>query len=445
MDRSRRALLSALASTGVAGLAGCPGLTGADTPEPDGDTPAPSGDDRSTFRRVTSDATLAGPGDEGDGFGEAVALSDRRGVVVAPAAAGVAEHSGTGTLFDRDGWSRSATVEPPVASAAVALSGGTALVGAPQAADESGRETGVAFVFERADGEWRHTATLTATESADSDEFGRSVALAGDTAVVGAPESSRRGDESGAAYVFERAEGEWRETATLAHGDPAPGDRFGDAVATDGETVAVGAADDDTGPGTPATPPATDALTEMVGSVTVFERADEEWSRRTRLTASDGREDDGLGYSVAVDDGVVLAGAVFRESYDELWTGGAYVFERGADGWTQVATLVASDGDDGDEFGASVALSGDRAVVGAPSDEDPYGDRAGSAYAFTRSDGEWAEVAKLVAADGTVGDAFGFSVALAGETALVGAPNSGGPNDDDDGGSASVFDLDGIE
>jgi hypothetical protein len=445
MEPSRRAFLSTLAATGVAGLAGCPALTGADSPEPDSDTPAPGGDDRATFRRVTSDATLAGPGDEGDGFGEAVALSERRGVVAAPAATGVADHSGTGTLFDRDGWSRTATVEPRVTSAAVALSDGRALVGAPNAAGDSGRETGAAFVFARAEGEWRHTATLTAAESADSDEFGRSVALAGDTAVVGAPENGRRGEESGAAYVFERGDDGWVETATLAHGDPAPGDRFGDAVATDGEVVAVGAADDDTGPGTPATPPATDALTEMVGSVTVFERADDGWGHRTRLTASDGRGDDGLGFSVAVDDGTVLAGAVFRETYGERLSGGAYVFERGDDGWAQAATLVASDGDGGDEFGASVALSGDRAVVGAPSDEDPYGDRAGSAYAFARSDGEWAEVAKLVAADGTVGDAFGVSVALAGGTALVGAPNSGAPNDDDDGGSASVFDLSGVE
>jgi hypothetical protein len=444
MEPSRRALLSTLAATGVAGLAGCPRLTGADSPATD-HTTATDDDDRSTFRRVTSDATLAAPGDEGDGFGEAVALSDRRGFVAAPAAAGAADHSGTGTLFDRDGWSRTATVEPPTTGAAVALSDGRALVGAPNAVDESGRETGAAFVFERADDGWRRAATLTTAESADSDEFGRSVALAGDTAVVSAPDNGRRGEESGVAYVFERADDGWEETATLAHADPAPGDRFGDAVATDGAVVAVGAADDDIGPGTPATPPATDALTEMVGSVTVFERTGGEWDHRTRLTASDGREDDGLGWSVAVDGGTVLAGAVFRETYGERLSGGAYVFERGAEGWEQVATLVASDGDDGDEFGASVALSGDRAVVGAPSDEDPFGDRAGSAYAFARSDGEWAETAKLVAADGTVGDAFGFSVALAGATGLVGAPNSGAPNDDDDGGSASVFELGAVE
>ncbi|ELZ29639.1 PKD domain-containing protein [Halosimplex carlsbadense 2-9-1] len=442
MHRSRRALLSSFAAATAAGLAGCPGLTDADSPEPGGVTPSETADGGSTFRRVTSDATLAAPGDAGGGFGKAVALSDRRGFVAAPSAAGATDHSGTGTLFDRDSWSRAATVEPRAAGAAAALSDGTALVGAPHATDESGVETGAAFVFERADDGWERTATLTAAEGADSDEFGRAVALAGDTAVVGAPENGRRGEESGAAYVFERAEGEWRETATLAHGDPAPGDRFGDAVATDGDTVAVGGADDDTGPGTPATAPATDALTEMVGSVTVFERADGGWERRARLTATDGREDDGLGWSVAVDDGTVLAGAVFRDSYDEMWTGGAYVFGRDGDGWEQAATLTASDGDDGDEFGASVALAGDRAVVGAPSDEDPYGERAGSAYAFARSDGEWTETAKLVAEDGTVGDSFGFSVALTGATALVGAPNSGSPNDDDDGGSVSVFELD---
>ena len=101
--------------------------------------------------------------------------------------------------------------------------------------------------------------------------------------------------------------------------------------------------------------------------------------------------------------------------------GSAYVFTRSGTTWTQQAKLTASDGAADDYFGYSVALSGDTALVGAYWDDVGANYDQGSAYVFTRSGTTWTQQAKLTASDGAAGDHFGHSVALSGDTALVGA------------------------
>src|SRR5439155_1017417 len=105
--------------------------------------------------------------------------------------------------------------------------------------------------------------------------------------------------------------------------------------------------------------------------------------------------------------------------------GSAYVFVRSGTNWTQQAKLTASNGAAGDLFGYSVALSGDTALVGTLDDTTPAGMNAGSAYVLVRSGINWSQQAKLTAGDGQTGDQFGSSVALSGNTAVVGAPLDG--------------------
>ena len=157
-----------------------------------------------------------------------------------------------------------------------------------------------------------------------------------------------------------------------------------------------------------------------------------------KLLAGDGAADDQFGNSVSVSGDMAVIGA-YGDDDKGYWSGSAYVFVRAADGtWSQQAKLTAADGEAGDYFGGSVSVSGDTAVIGAYDDDDK-GDYSGSAYIFVRAaGGTWSQQAKLTAADGAAYDYFGGSVAVDGDTAVIGAI---GDNDNGDffSGSAYVF------
>ena len=158
------------------------------------------------------------------------------------------------------------------------------------------------------------------------------------------------------------------------------------------------------------------------GSAYIYQRdGDGNWSEVAKLTASDGEEYDRFGTSVALSGNTALVGAYLSDD-NNTDSGSAYIYQRQADGsWSEVAKLIASDGAEEDRFGHSVAISGNTALVGASSDHD-NGDDSGSAYIYQRQiNGSWSEVAKLTASDAATYDYFGLSVALSGEIALVGA------------------------
>ncbi len=171
------------------------------------------------------------------------------------------------------------------------------------------------------------------------------------------------------------------------------------------------------------------------------------WDEVKKLLASDAQAGDFFGISVAVSGDTAVVGA-FHEGAGGIRAGAAYVFVRdqgGADNWGQVKKLIASDAETGDYFGYKMAVSGDTAVVGA-TNEDAGGSRAGAAYVFQRNQGgadTWGEVKKLTASDAQADDRFGLSVAVSGDSAVVGAyfEDAGGGN----AGAAYVFDLLGIK
>ena len=252
----------------------------------------------------------------------------------------------------------------------------------------------------------------------DNDKFGYSVAVDGDIAVVGAYRDGEKGDEAGAAYVFTRSSGVvWDEGVKLTASDGAPYDNFGISVAVDDNTIVIGASgDDDNGADS--------------GSVYVFTKANGVWSQVAKLTASDGAALDYFGHSVAVSGNTVLVGAYLddREETDTETgledSGSVYVFVKpSSNGWAdgyETVKLAAAAADD-DNFGTSVALDGNTAVIGAPGDDDK-GTDSGSAYFFTRDDqGNWDAGVELTADDGNPGDSFGISVTVDGDTAVVGA------------------------
>ena len=165
------------------------------------------------------------------------------------------------------------------------------------------------------------------------------------------------------------------------------------------------------------------------GSAYIFTRSGTTWTEQQKLTASDSAAEDYFGSSAALDGDTALVGA----DHDNSKSGSAYIFTRSGTTWTQLQKLTASDGVGSDYFGHSIALDGDTALVGAYGDDS----RRGSAYIFTRSGGAWSQQQKLTLSDGEALDYFGISAALNGDTALVGATG-----DDDrviDSGSAGIF------
>ena len=306
----------------------------------------------------------------------------------------------------------------------VDASGASIVVGAPlsNAATQFG---GAAFVFARTGSAWSQQAALIASDPRPSDQLGQSVAIDGDTVVVGSYGNDNGGSSStnsGAAYVFTRTGTAWTQQAKLSAADAAPGDGFGYSVAVSADTIVVGTPlDDDAGGDS--------------GSAYVFTRTGTTWTQQAKLTSADAATADNFGLSVGLDEGTVVVGAPSDDDAGSQ-SGSAYVFTRTGTTWSQEAKLTSSDADAGDLAGNSVGIGGDSVVVGAPLDDDAGGE-SGSAYVFTRTGATWTQEAKLTSSDAAAGDRFGYSSAIDGSTVVVGAYNDdvvGG-----DSGSAYVF------
>ncbi len=293
----------------------------------------------------------------------------------------------------------------------VALSKDTAVVGAYKVDDKvRGDNVGAAYVYIRSGNSWLQQTKLTASDGAADDTFGGKVAIAGDTIIVGVirDDDVINGKDSGSAYVFTRTGSSWSQQAKLIASDAATGDSLGWSIALSDDIAVIGAPyDDDKG--------------NNSGSVYVFKRTGGTWTQQGKLTASDGTEGDLFGISIAMSGNTIIVGADLNEEKGHK-AGAAYVFTRRGNSWTEQAKLTASDGAPGDIFGVRVALDGDTALISARRDDDKImGVNAGSAYIFTRSGTTWSQQVKLTAPDGAADDRFGRSVALQGDTALIGA------------------------
>lgn len=339
---------------------------------------------------------------------------------------------------------------------AAAMSGNTVVLGAHRDDNHRGERAGAAYVFEVDRTGATREQKLVPSHLRAGDHFGWAVDIDGDTIVVGAHTSWPGSvNQAGSVDVFQRApDGVWTHTATLTAADPLPGGNFGHDVAVSGDTIVVGADADALGRETPSV-------------VEVFERqSDSAWARTDVLLGSDTVPFDRFGTAVDVAGTRLVVGA----RGDDGRAGSAYVFDRSGAGWTQTVKLLADSVTD-EEWGISVALAGQRVVVGSTAEavvlaevtadgtvlgqtplrpQDPGGsDRFGAAvdvgpdavlvgapgwddvgafntgagYLFVPDDrGGWSEHARLLADDRAAGDAAGEAVALSGDHAVLGAP-----------------------
>ncbi|MEO5914551.1 MAG: choice-of-anchor D domain-containing protein [Luteolibacter sp.] len=374
-----------------------------------------------------------------DKLGFSVALSGDTALLGAPEdETGAGLFAGSAYVFVRNGttWLQQAKLTASNAAAfdnfghAVAISGNTALVGAYFRDTPAGANAGNAYVFVRNGTTWSQQAELKADDGAAGDVFGLSVALSDNTAVIGAPGADTvAGVRAGSAYVFSRTGNTWTQLPRLTATDGAAGDSFGLSVSVDLDTAVVGAPFDDLISGSGA------------GSAHVFVRNGSVWNAQgPELTASDGAGDDFFGYAVAVHGNTALVAAPLDDTDSGSDAGSVHVFFRSGTNWApQGTTLVASDGAAGDNFGFCVSLDGDTAVIGSPNDDTSAGVDAGSAYFFFRSSGSWSQQGASVTPSVFAQEAsFGASVSISGDTVLVGVP-SDDTSAGTDAGSASVF------
>ncbi len=276
---------------------------------------------------------------------------------------------------------------------------------------------------------------LTASDGTGSQFLGSAVAVTGDTALVGAALATADGVAfAGAVYVFVESDGVWTQRQKLTADVPVPGEMFGTALAMHGDQLIVGASRTVYGGGRPA-PEAANAPQASAGAAYVFTRtAEGVWVQTARLSAETGAPGDQFGQAVAIFDDTAVVGAFEATLHgDRPRQGAAYLYARSDAGWQPVRRLAASDGKADDQFGWSVALHGDRLLIGA---KNATGARPatnqGLVYVYARNDGDWTQVQRLAAYDGSFGDQFGTSLAFDGSSALIGAMNGG-----DHGGAAN--------
>lgn len=271
---------------------------------------------------------------------------------------------------------------------------------------------GAAYVFKRSGNTWTEQQKLTASDGANFDVFGESVAISGDRIIVGADGADP--NNQGAAYVYKRNGGTWTEEDILTAQDAGSEDRFGFSVDLDGRYAVVGAYLDDVG-----------GVVNQ-GSAYVFYRTGSVWAQQEKLTASDGDAEDRFGVSVAISDSSVVVGADQYNilSQPDIEEGAAYVFTGNAGTWNEQTILRAPQGVNSDAFGSAVDISGDYILVGAFNRDLNGNLNQGAAYFFELSEGIWKQTTQLVASDGNASDFFGTAVAVSGNCALVGADNN---------------------
>lgn len=328
--------------------------------------------------------------------------------------------NGSAHVFTRSGqvWTERARFDSEAGQgggkfgAAVAINGGTLMVGAPEENTSAANRAGRVHTFAGAGSNWSAEEVLGGNDEGDGFEFGNSVAIQGDRAVVGAPyDTTILGTQAGCAYVFKREQGVWNFEERLDAG-LVENSGFGRSVALDDERILVSAAD----------------------YACVFKLAGDSWSLEDNLlpNAAAGF----VGSSAALDGDLAVFGIPVIDPFSDDTRGRAWVFKREGGEWLQAAELVAAGGADDDLFGAAVAIEGTTVLVGRP------GIGAGSVHVFTPINGTWGERAKLQATDGATDDYFGRAVALKAGTALIGAPNAD-VSTVFDAGSAYLFSGDG--
>ena len=281
------------------------------------------------------------------------------------------------------------------------------IITAPRA-DDSGANSGSVYAFQLENGNWEQKQKLVPDDVKPSDNFGNCVALSGDFLIVGANLGDGKVANTGAAYIFQFEDGSWQQKQKLAPNDLKAADQFGYSVAVSGNTAIVGAYQGD------------DKVANT-GTAYIFQFEDGSWQQKQKLAPNDLQNGNNFGISVGISGNIAIVGAQRANTRGQL-SGAAYIFELTNNQWIQKRKLVPMDLLAGDNFGISVDVSGDVAIVGA-SGSDLQGADSGTAYIFQLEKGQWQQIHQVQHPNLKGGDKFGDKVAISGGVAMVGAPS----------------------
>ena len=373
----------------------------------------------------------------GDQFGTTLAMSGDYVIVGAPRKDGVGRNSGAAYIFRRQGteWVEqvkllaSDETRADYFGISVAIDGDTALVGAHRTSEPLA-DCGTVYVFERTGENWNQTAKLTAPDPDSFAYFGFSVGISGNTAIIGAIRDDEAGIDAGAAYIFVRNQFGWALQTKLIGNNTEEGDNFGYAVDVDGDFAIV-----------------TSPKNRGTGAAYIYRREGPEWKQkrnrvRIRMIPIDPDGATSFGMSVDIKGETAVIGATGANVGQDV-VGAAYVFTQNEPPfWNQHTKLVSADRSGRDELGFAVAIGENEVIAGAPK-QDAGGSSSGAAYIFEqREDGSWVESGKLSDGETASEDQFGVSVAISGNFAI-----SGAQQDDDiapNAGAAYIFERSGI-
>ncbi len=372
---------------------------------------------------------LASDGAVDDEFGYSVSISGNYAIVGAPGKWQNVDELGSAYIFHFDGtsWEEQQKIMAADGEAgdrfgiSVSISGDNAIVGAIEN-DDKGEASGSVYIFNFDGSNWTEQQMLLASDGEENDNFGNSVSISGNYAIIGAPAIYKIDNNTGSAYIFYFDGSNWVEQSKVLPSDGAPEDRFGDSVSISGNYAIVGAAGND-------------YYGINSGSAYIFHFNGTNWVEQQKLVASDGAETDWFGLSVSISGNYAIVGNVYDDVY--LWdSGSAYIYHFDGTNWVEQQKLIPLDGDMLEYYGGNVSISGNYAIVSASGDND-NGDSSGSVYIYLYDGTNWEEQQKILASDGAEWDQFGLSVTISSEYAIVGARG-----DDDNGnnsGSAYIF------
>ena len=275
---------------------------------------------------------------------------------------------------------------------------------------------GAAYIFRRGGTKWKQQIKLIAPDPTLDDRFGEAVAIYRHTAVVGVSKDDDQGKNSGSVFVYVFDEVSWKPQAKIVPNDLAGSDAFGEAVAIDENTLAVGA------------PGHTHSGVRFAGAVYIYVREGDKWEQQAKLTPDDPGKSAQFGSCISLSFNTVVVGAPLHDTERGKDAGAAYIFVRNGGRWRQQARLTSGDAKAGDRFGTGVGTTGRSAIIGAPfRPEGAPG--SGAAYSFISVDGKWEEKEKITPDDAGQKINYGLWVAMSGNMVIVSsyaAPNEGG-------------------
>ena len=248
----------------------------------------------------------------------------------------------------------------------IALTESHLIIGAPRN-DALDVDSGAAYIYKRDKNTWRYQTKITASDGAAGDLFGISVAIDGNTILVGADLHDKTAENAGAVYVYVLDDNQWKQEAKLMASDGGKTDIFGVRVALSENTALISARRDDT-----------EELGVDAGSAYIFVRNGSTWTQQVKLTSPDGKADDRFGRGVALSDDTAIISAMNHDANGSN-TGAVYVYKNGADGWRYTSKFVAKSSMPDDKFGWNVGLSNGVAVVATPH-HDAKGQESGAVF-----------------------------------------------------------------